>query len=216
MVTVSDDPPESKMLTVSVNQEFEVVSGAYLPNQGEESSSLSSSSSSSSSMGKLNMMEECEKRAKARVNEAGSSDHTETNAAMEQLVRCVESSVSMELEKLGDEIAFQGSVRTNLAATLENFTCIDDGQSSTPDVGTHIWLSERDEIPRTVHVKHQRAASRIHVIENFIREDECNAMEAAANDSLHHATVADGSGGSRLSPSRKAMQAGITTTMFWV
>jgi len=48
------------------------------------------------------------------------------------------------------------------------------------------------------------------VIENFIREDECNAMEAAANDSLHHATVADGSGGSRLSPSRKAMQAGIT------
>jgi hypothetical protein len=47
------------------------------------------------------------------------------------------------------------------------------------------------------------------VIENFISDDECDAMEAAAQKSLHRATVADGKGGSRLSDNRKAMQAGI-------
>ena len=120
------------MLTVSVNQEFEVVSGAYLPNQGEESSSLSSSSSSSSSMGKLNMMEECEKRAKARINEAGSSDHTETNAAMEQLVRCVESSVSMELEKSATKLPSKGRSERILPQHWKTSPALTMGRAAHP------------------------------------------------------------------------------------
>jgi hypothetical protein len=61
-----------------------------------------------------------------------------------------------------------------------------------------------------VHVKHNRSSSQIHVVENFISEDECLAMETEAALSLHRATVADGKGGSEYSPTRKAMQAGIT------
>jgi hypothetical protein len=60
-----------------------------------------------------------------------------------------------------------------------------------------------------VHAKQERAASRIHLIDNFIDEEECQAMAEAAQTTLHHATVADGKGGSRLSENRKAMQAGI-------
>ena len=45
--------------------------------------------------------------------------------------------------------------------------------------------------------------------QNFITPEECAAIEAAAAPSLHKATVADGSGGSHLQKSRKALQAGV-------
>jgi hypothetical protein len=48
-----------------------------------------------------------------------------------------------------------------------------------------------------------RPASRVHVIENFISPEECEAMEEAAKPKLHRATVADGKGGSHLSEHRK-------------
>jgi hypothetical protein len=58
-------------------------------------------------------------------------------------------------------------------------------------------------------VLHDRPASQIHVLKNFISEEECQAIEAAAKPKLHRGTVANGSGGSRLSDHRKAWQAGL-------
>jgi len=75
-------------------------------------------------------------------------------------------------------------------------------------VAQHIWTA-RDNIDRTVHVKLNRSASRIHLVENFISAEECQAMQDEAAETLHDATVADGKGGHRLSEARKAMQAGI-------
>lgn len=72
----------------------------------------------------------------------------------------------------------------------------------------HIWTA-RDNVERTVHVKLDRSASRIHLVENFISAEECQAMQDEAAETLHDATVADGKGGHRLSEARKAMQAGI-------
>jgi hypothetical protein len=92
---------------------------------------------------------------------------------------------------------------------LENYTCSDYSIDSTEDVEERTW-KHLDEPPRKIHVKHERPASKIHVIDNFITPEECLAMENAAQKSLHRATVADGKGGSRLSENRKAMQAGIT------
>jgi hypothetical protein len=40
----------------------------------------------------------------------------------------------------------------------------------------------------------ERPASKIHVVEDFITEEECRAVEEAAKPILHDATVADGSG----------------------
>ena len=128
---------------------------------------------------------------------------------VEFLGSCVESGVARRLEAINEEISFQAKVRSDMAATLENYTCIDDSiAESTPDVSTEDWNDGRDVL-RTVHIKHDRPASQIHVIENFIDEEECQAMEDTAAKTLHRATVADGKGGSRLSENRKAMQAGI-------
>ena len=151
------------------------------------------------------LVEECQAAAKKSL--ANSNDPVVIDKAMKELVGCVELGVASRLEEVNEEIAFQASVRKGIAEKLENYTCIDEKLDSTEDISTKTWFNKGAR--RTVHVKHERPASKIHVIENFISADECQAMEEAAKPKLHKATVADGRGGSRLSDNRKAMQAGI-------
>lgn len=159
------------------------------------------------------LLEECRAKANAKLAAAltnkddGPAGQHAAAQAMDDLVKCVEGGVAGTLERLNEEIAFQASVRTGIAATLENYTCLDDGLNTTEDVHAEVWTYQGRKYP--VHIKHERPASRIHVVENFIDAEECDAMEQAAAKSLHRATVADGKGGSRLSENRKALQAGI-------
>jgi hypothetical protein len=93
---------------------------------------------------------------------------------------------------------------------MENFTCAMPHLDSSPDIDSYDWTSEKDDVARAVHVKLDRPASRIHLIENFAYPEECAAVEEEAESKLHRATTADGKGGSTLSLARKAMQASIT------
>ena len=54
-----------------------------------------------------------------------------------------------------------------------------------------------------------RDEAKIHYIKDFITPEECEEIETAAAPVLHSATVADGAGGSELTKSRKALQAGV-------
>ena len=141
------------------------------------------------------------------VQQSGESEKA-ILSAMNELTNCVEAKIARMLETVNEEIAFQAQVRTDIAAALENYTCTDEASVTSPDVSTGTW-DHGDGIVRNVHIKHDRPASRIHVLENFISEEECKAMENEAAKTLHKASVADGKGGSRYSESRKAMQAGI-------
>jgi 2OG-Fe(II) oxygenase superfamily len=150
----------------------------------------------------------CQAGAKQRLLDAD-IDKVKAEQAVEDLINCVEGGVATALVKVHEEIAFQSDIRKKIAASLENYTCTDDSLNSTTDLRTENWIHQKDNSKYIVHINHERPASRIHVIDNFIREDECIAMEEHAAASLHRATVADGKGGSRLSENRKAMQAGI-------
>jgi len=153
------------------------------------------------------LVDECQAIAR-KTMESAENDQSIVDQAMKDLVVCVEGGVASRLEEVNEEIGFQERVRKSIAEKLENYTCIDEKLESTEDVSTSTWIDKRGR-RRTVHVKHDRPASQIHVIEYFISEEECKAMEDQANPKLHKATVADGRGGSRLSENRKAMQAGI-------
>lgn len=152
------------------------------------------------------LITECQTKAKERIARAG-NDRKAAEKAMDDLVNCVHNGVALRLEQVNEEVAFQANVRRDIAMLLENYTCMDDTLNSTEDVRSEIWDDKGTK--RNVHIKFDRPASKIHVIENFIDEDECQAMEEAAVRRLHRATVADGKGGSRLSENRKAMQAGV-------
>lgn len=155
------------------------------------------------------LIQNCQATAKLQLAEAG-NDASKATTAIDALLACVEGGVATALERVNEEIAFQASVRRDIAATLENYTCVDNTLNSTADISTTTWTQASSGILHNVHIKHDRSASKIHVIENFILDDECKAMEEQAASTLHRATVADGKGGSRLSENRKAMQAGIT------
>eukprot|EP00591_Stephanopyxis_turris_P001930 CAMPEP_0195522144 /NCGR_PEP_ID=MMETSP0794_2-20130614/20067_1 /TAXON_ID=515487 /ORGANISM="Stephanopyxis turris, Strain CCMP 815" /LENGTH=477 /DNA_ID=CAMNT_0040651835 /DNA_START=42 /DNA_END=1475 /DNA_ORIENTATION=+ len=126
---------------------------------------------------------------------------------LEELISCVESNVTQELMGVSGEVVFQSETRAHIAERFENYTCADEDMPTSPALYTKKWI--KGGIEREVNVLHERDASKIHVVKNFISPEECLAMEEAARPKLHKATVANGSGGSELSPNRKAMQAGI-------
>jgi len=152
----------------------------------------------------VGLLHEC----REKVLESISSDGDASSKAINKLVACVKDSISVQLEKANEEIAFQASVRTKMGNLLENYTCADHALNTTKPVKETDW-KYNGEI-HAVKVMHDRSNSKIHFVENFIKPEECEAMEYAARSSLHKATVADTDGGSRLSDSRKALQAGIT------
>ncbi|CAB9518364.1 Probable prolyl 4-hydroxylase [Seminavis robusta] len=153
------------------------------------------------------LVQDCHIQAKRKTPADPSAE--DLQKSMLGLVQCVEDKVARNLIKSNEEVAFQASVRKDMAAKLENYTCDDPDHPTSAPVRDEIWKTAKDGHPRTVHVMHDRPASKIHVVEHFIDPEECDAMEHAAEPILHRATVADGSGGSKYSEARKAMQAGI-------
>lgn len=149
------------------------------------------------------MLSDCEQK----ILQDASSGGLSAAEAVEKLKNCVSSGVALEMEKAQEEIGFQTQIRTKMAESLENYTCADfDLPSNEPEEETQ-WHHKGEVWDVDIHI--DRPASKIHVVHDFITPAECEAMEDAAVPLLHRATVADGKGGSELSPNRKAMQAGI-------
>lgn len=132
-------------------------------------------------------------------------------AVIDDLISCIQTSLSESLEEAEEELGFHASVRRDIADRMEDYACNDPYLETTPDIDVKEWSDPKEEqgLTRSVHVKHDRPSSKIHVIENFISPDECEAVENTAAPLLQAATVADGKGGDVLERNRKAMQAGI-------
>mmetsp|Transcript_49487 Transcript_49487/g.74672 ORF Transcript_49487/g.74672 Transcript_49487/m.74672 type:complete len:396 (-) Transcript_49487:3420-4607(-) len=149
------------------------------------------------------MLTECQNEALEAVGSSSSS----AESAIAGLVECVEYSIAEKIKKASDEVSFQTTVRKRMGDLLENYTCADYELNTTEAESTDTWYSEG--VTRNVDILINRPASKVHVVKNFIDEEECLAMEEAAKPTLHRATVADGTGGSELSKNRKALQAGV-------
>jgi len=120
---------------------------------------------------------------------------------------CVAENVSLEMKKNTEDQASQSIIRERMGELFESYTCKDYDLPITTAIDSKHWQYKHHH--HEVSVFLERPASRIHFIEDFISPEQCIAMENEASNRLHSATVADGSGGSILSASRKAKQAGI-------
>ena len=154
------------------------------------------------------IVKSCQEKAKARIT-AAADNNAEAMAAIDELTSCVESGVAKTIARSNAELAFQSTIRRDLGARMENYTCVDPDLNTTDAVESTFWKGAADRKKRSVDIMLDRPASRVHVIKNFISPDECVAMANAAAPKLHRATVADGKGGHQQSEARKAMQAGI-------
>lgn len=149
------------------------------------------------------MINKCKSEAIKRIDTDGKT----AEDSVAYVTNCIEQSVANQMENMNKEVAFQANIRHKMAEHYENHTCADFDLPTTEAVRTEAWYHKGKK--RTVEVLLDRPASKVHLVKDFISPEECEAMETAAAKTLHKATVADGMGGSELSPNRKAMQAGI-------
>jgi hypothetical protein len=147
--------------------------------------------------------EECKERAYSDI-----SSGLDPSVVMDDLANCLEESAAVVFQGRNEEIAFENQVRLGISTRLENFTCADSSRELTMPLEIRQWT--HNNVTRDVLIMHDRPASQIHVLEDFITAEECDAIKFAAEPLLHRGTVANGSGGSKLSESRKAWQAGIS------
>ncbi len=129
------------------------------------------------------------------------------NQVMETLMNCMEHEAAQAFQRKNEDKAYHQQLRLQLSSKLEPFTCIGNQETSTPEEYRE-WVDPEGKT-RNVGILHERKASQIHVLPDFITAEECQAITDEANPILHRGTVADGKGGHKLSDHRKAWQAGI-------
>lgn len=129
------------------------------------------------------------------------------NRVMEQMLSCIEDGAVDTFESLHEAEKFEESLRLSISFKKENYTCKDPTMETTKAKAFRQWNYKN--VTRRVHLLHDRKASKIHLLENFISPEECAAIQETAEPVLRRGTVADGKGGSKLSEHRKALQAGI-------
>lgn len=152
------------------------------------------------------MTEKCRQRAAQRLSLSG--DNVDVDAVTQDLVKCLEKEAARLIEIRNEELAFQRQLRKDVANLGENYTCADPTKETTKPKELTTWTYEDQN--RTVGILHSRPDSQIHILYDFISEEECEAIKEAAAPSLHRGTVADGKGGSKMSENRKAWQAGLS------
>jgi hypothetical protein len=131
-----------------------------------------------------------------------------SNETIDNVLACFEDSVTKAFEAKNREISAEEKARKHVAQLLENYTCGDSELPSSEGKQIRGWTY--NDTLFDVQVLHERHDSQIHLIPHFITQAECDAFQEAASKNLHRGTVADGNGGSRLSESRKAWQAGVS------
>jgi hypothetical protein len=125
---------------------------------------------------------------------------------LSQYVSCVEANLTSELLDTSSQIQFLSDTLNTAKDYFENYTCVSDLPTSSP-IRNETWTDKGKSYD--IGILLDRPRSKIHLVSNFISEEECTAVEEAANPILQVAVVDDGKGGSEVSKHRKAMQAGI-------
>lgn len=159
-------------------------------------------STTQSSNDATDIVQDCQQVAKTRL-EAG----YDSGQVMKAMLTCVEDATADRIFKLRQEQVFETKLREKISSMVENYTCADNDMETTQAREFRKWTNKNTT--HQVHLLHERQASKIHLVEDFISPEECAAIQKAAEPSLHRGTVANGKGGSKLSDHRKAMQAGI-------
>jgi len=159
-----------------------------------------------------NLLQERLQLAKEKTANSAEADESAQYPRLEAFdayYACLEAFAAPSLDVIKNEIEFEREIRTKISGRMETITCRDDTVQSSPDVHVRTWNGSADGVERTIHVKLDRPASRIHVIENFVSQEECDDMEEDAMPTMGAAFVSDGSGGIEASAARKARQGGI-------
>jgi len=127
--------------------------------------------------------------------------------ALEDLKQCISFYTTqklLETKKMNSKLS---TLRYDVADIWENYTCADPILPTTSPIQTQTW--SHGNTTRLVHILHNRSASKIHLIHDFITPDECRAFEQDVEGRLQYATTEGDIPGER-SKYRRAMQAAVS------
>ena len=153
------------------------------------------------------ILEDCKTKA---IDALATDTDMSSDQVLARMEECMEERTVTQLKNAADDVYFEEQVRKTMGALYENYTCMDFQLPSSEPIDERTWDDPKTGRSLDSLVMLDRPSSKIHVIENFITEEECQAMEETAKPRLQKAVVADGSGGHQESENRKAMQAGIS------
>jgi len=150
----------------------------------------------------------CEKTALSYLDSDDNFNEKSARSVVDEMKECVQQGVAGKIEELNGERNFQASIRTSMGQLIEDYTCKDHSLNTTTPIETKNWRGIDGKM-RNVQIMVERDYAKIHVVKNFISEDECRAIKDQVGSHLYAATVANENGGSTLSPNRKAKQGSI-------
>lgn len=191
---------DDQVVKVKEGLVLEQKDSSSIPSKPKSTTSQSRANQSSSTA--ADIVQQCRQAAKVRIEK-----DFDGQQVIQTVLTCIEEATAHKIEKVRKEELFETQLREKVAGLVESYTCSDNNLESSKASEVRTW--ENKNITHQVHLFHERQASKIHMLENFISPVECAAIQKAAEPILHHGTVADGKGGHRLSDHRKAMQAGV-------
>jgi hypothetical protein len=145
---------------------------------------------------------------KLRTHSTSIIETEEAASTITEYTSCMESNLTHELLKSFEELEFQfEALEQGFVWEFEEYTCADSDLPTSSPIRNETWTNKGNIYE--VGILHDRPRSQIHILSDFITEEECRAIEEASAADLHVAVVADGKGGSEYTADRKAMQAGI-------
>jgi len=121
---------------------------------------------------------------------------------------CIEANLTHELYTMEKQLISHYEFIESMSDPLEEYTCSNEHLTTSRSIRNETWTHNHDK-QYQIGILHDRPRSKIHILTDFISEEECHAIEKEANPSLQIAEVADGKGGSEVSKERKAMQGSI-------
>lgn len=89
------------------------------------------------------------------------------------------------------KIRTQNRILHTISAKWENYTCSDCTRPTINPIASSSWTDVKTNKTYPIQLLHSRAASKVHIIDNFATDEECFALGKAAQNNLHLATTED-------------------------
>lgn len=94
---------------------------------------------------------------------------------LEELSECFEASVNKSVSLKDDEKKFNAEIRTSLGTRLADYICTDVNATTSAPIKNQTWTFEDEEFD--VRVMMDRPHIKVHLVEDFITPEECQAVE---------------------------------------
>lgn len=202
-----------KAPTVTINDQFQAVTetGAIISSPKRESivslNLLQDQQQDAAKPFSVRVFDHCKQESKLEF--VGQEKSTENSLLLLESIReCVEQILGDKIDASAKELQAMRILRRHFAPILEDYTCKDTNLDTSEPIEVREWSPSRDEPARNVSILMDQSTAKIHVIDDFVSDDECAFVERTRMGQYQYAMVSDeATGGVKVSESRNAQQA---------